>query len=291
MSTTQANRGAAIDLRNSPHRDIQSTMDPNLDRMNVRAEFLMVRNRDLFPGARVLDIACHDGRFSWVALELGAAHVTGIEPRPHIIGSVPAAFAKVGYGPDRCRFECADAFEFLAACEPGQFDVILCFAVMGLMLRPVEMFHRIARLNAPWLILDVNVIKERRWLRPLRFLYRLRPKHLTPRGLARHWRATERDRVARLLYTDPDKDSNTVDPHGFMCQPTAAFVETLIAIFGYEAEPVVFTPATWSHMENYRDGREVAWLCRRSDDPARLWKNLEPEWLPAERARRLGLRR
>src|SRR3954470_3000649 len=50
-----------------------------LNRMNERYEALFAGNRDIFKGARVLDLASHDGRYSFAALKTGAAHVTGVE--------------------------------------------------------------------------------------------------------------------------------------------------------------------------------------------------------------------
>ena len=49
--------------------------------MNERYEALFASNRDIFDGARVLDLATHDGRYSFAALKTGAAHVTGVEVR------------------------------------------------------------------------------------------------------------------------------------------------------------------------------------------------------------------
>src|SRR6476661_8939613 len=51
-------------------------------RLNLRYEAIFAENRDIFAGAKVLDIASHDGRWSLAALECGAASVIGIEARP-----------------------------------------------------------------------------------------------------------------------------------------------------------------------------------------------------------------
>ena len=42
------------------------------NRMNERYEALFASNRDIFDGARVLDLASHDGRYSFAALKTGA---------------------------------------------------------------------------------------------------------------------------------------------------------------------------------------------------------------------------
>jgi hypothetical protein len=48
-------------------------------RLNLRYEAIFGENRDVFEGARVLDLASHDGRWSLAALKSGAAEVVGIE--------------------------------------------------------------------------------------------------------------------------------------------------------------------------------------------------------------------
>lgn len=54
-------------------------------RLNLRHEAIFTENADLLSGARVLDIASHDGRWSMAALQAGAAHVTGVEARPDLV--------------------------------------------------------------------------------------------------------------------------------------------------------------------------------------------------------------
>lgn len=51
-------------------------------RLNARHAAIIQGNLELFRGKRVLDIASHDGRWSFAALHAGAKHVTGIEIRP-----------------------------------------------------------------------------------------------------------------------------------------------------------------------------------------------------------------
>jgi len=50
----------------------------------ITARLAIEQNREVFAGARVLDIASHDGRWSLAALESGAAHVIGVAPRAEV---------------------------------------------------------------------------------------------------------------------------------------------------------------------------------------------------------------
>src|SRR4051795_7628198 len=56
-------------------------------RLNLRHEAIFGEDGDLFAGARVLDVASHDGRWSLAALEAGAASVLGIEARPDLVAN------------------------------------------------------------------------------------------------------------------------------------------------------------------------------------------------------------
>src|ERR671915_725288 len=83
-------------------------------RLNLRYEAIFGENQDLFPGARVIDIASHDGRWSLAALKAGAAEVTGIEAREDL---VRAALDNVGhYYNDTGRYEfiAGDVFEIMS---------------------------------------------------------------------------------------------------------------------------------------------------------------------------------
>src|SRR5690349_21097322 len=68
---------------------------PNdLNRLNARFKVFMEPFKADFSGSRVLDLASHDGRWSYAALALGAAHVTGIEARPDLIEKGKHLFAR-----------------------------------------------------------------------------------------------------------------------------------------------------------------------------------------------------
>lgn len=49
------------------------------DRLNLRHVAIIEEHCKILSGSRVLDIASHDGRWSFAALQAGATHVTGIE--------------------------------------------------------------------------------------------------------------------------------------------------------------------------------------------------------------------
>jgi Methyltransferase domain len=132
---------------------------PFRDRLNLRYEAIFAENRDVFAGARVLDIASHDGRWSFAALKTGAAHVVGIEGRPELVANAEATFQQYGIDRERYRFIAADIFEAVADAEM-RFDVVLCLGFLYHTLRYNELMAHIHRMEPRHLIVDTLVLKN-----------------------------------------------------------------------------------------------------------------------------------
>lgn len=54
-------------------------------RLNARYEAIIENNLRLIRGKRILDLGSHDGSWSFAAIEAGANHVLGVEPRPELV--------------------------------------------------------------------------------------------------------------------------------------------------------------------------------------------------------------
>jgi Methyltransferase domain len=132
---------------------------PFRDRLNLRYEAIFAENRDVFAGARVLDIASHDGRWSFAALMTGAAHVVGIEGRPELVANAEATFQQYGIDRERYRFIAADIFEAVADAEM-RFDVVLCLGFLYHTLRYNELLSHIHRMEPHHLIVDTLVLQH-----------------------------------------------------------------------------------------------------------------------------------
>jgi hypothetical protein len=130
---------------------------PKPNRMNQRYEALFAANRDLLDGARVLDLASHDGRWSFAALKTGAAHVTGIEVRAPFVEKARETFAFYGQDPETYRFVCGDVFEVLAR-EKFDVDVVLCLGYLYHTYRHTELMYRLHGLAPQHLIVDTMVM-------------------------------------------------------------------------------------------------------------------------------------
>lgn len=133
-----------------------SETTPFPSRLNLRAEAIFGENRDIIEGARVLDIASHDGRWSFAALKHGAASVVGIEGRPELVQHAEEAMTEYGVEPSRYRFVAGDIFSTLAE-EPVEVDTVLCLGFFYHTLRWNELLTRINQCRPKHLVIDTAV--------------------------------------------------------------------------------------------------------------------------------------
>ena len=125
-------------------------------RLNLRYEAIFEENRDAFAHARVLDIASHDGRWSFAALQAGAAHVTGIEARPELVEEALENLRTYGIGDDRVEFVTGDVFSVMATADQP-VDVVLCLGFFYHTLRYPELWKRMAQSTPQTMIIDTEV--------------------------------------------------------------------------------------------------------------------------------------
>lgn len=126
-------------------------------RLNLRYEAIFRANRDILEGARVLDLASHDGRWSFAALQTGAAHVVGVEARSEAVDNARAAFAHYAVDPDSYEFVCGDIFDVLAR-KDLDVDVVLCLGYVYHTYRHTELFYRIRNVDPSYLIVDTTIV-------------------------------------------------------------------------------------------------------------------------------------
>lgn len=127
-----------------------------LTRLNLRHEAIIAANADVLVGARVLDLASHDGRWTFAALKAGASHVTGVEAREHLVASARTTFAEHDVPADSYEFVHGNVFHVLS--RGGlQVDVVLCLGFMYHTLRYPELFSGMRATGARHLIIDTEI--------------------------------------------------------------------------------------------------------------------------------------
>ncbi|KCZ87578.1 class I SAM-dependent methyltransferase [Hyphomonas johnsonii] len=127
------------------------------NRLHQRWRKIIVQNKAALEGARVLDLACHDGRWSFAALKAGAAYVEGVEGRQELVDSANENFESYGISKDAYRFSQGDVVDFLTTETNRKFDVILNLGFFYHTLKHLEIIERMAQFGAHTFIFDTAV--------------------------------------------------------------------------------------------------------------------------------------
>jgi len=138
-------------LRDSPR---YSDTPGSIQRLNKRHRFLVAPYVDEIRGSSVLDIAAHDGRWSYALAAAGASEVVGVEARAESIEQ----FA--GYPPgeakDRVRLVHGDVFDVLPAfvADGRRFDVVALYGFLYHVTDHYGLLKLIQRLGPRLVIVD-----------------------------------------------------------------------------------------------------------------------------------------
>jgi SAM-dependent methyltransferase len=130
---------------------------PARSRLNARWRATIGWNETILVGRRVVDLGCHDGRWSFAALKAGAAHVTGIEARPHLIRKAEQNFGHYGVPADTYRLITGDAIDVLRVLKAGSIDVVLCLGFFYHTLEHMRLLLEARRLGAEYVIVDTSI--------------------------------------------------------------------------------------------------------------------------------------
>ena len=132
-----------------------SETGPWLHRLNARYVALIQANQDLIRGARVLDLASHDGRFSFAALRAGAARVVGIEHDPRLVQKAEENLAFYDVPRRDYDFIAGDMFEHIRSVE--SCDIVFCFGILYHINEHMRLLTELAEFDAQTIIFDTNV--------------------------------------------------------------------------------------------------------------------------------------
>lgn len=126
----------------------------SVNRMNHRHKFLIEDFVSEIEGARVLDLASHDGRWCYAISAAGAKSVVGIEARKDLVDM----FSK--YPDDNLKskieLRIADLFEGLERIikNDEKFDVICVFGILYHLMDHHRLFLLLKKINPKLIIVD-----------------------------------------------------------------------------------------------------------------------------------------
>lgn len=135
----------------------RTLLKPN--RFQQRWRMIVDGNRSLFENARVLDLAAHDGRWSFAALTAGAAYVEGVEARADLVEGAKENFRHYGVGVENATFVCDDAVAYLEAAALPRFDVVLNLGFLYHTMKHMQVIEGMARTGARHFVIDTSLTK------------------------------------------------------------------------------------------------------------------------------------
>jgi SAM-dependent methyltransferase len=130
------------------------------NRLNNRYKALLESNRVLINGQRILDLASHDGRWSFAALKNGAKHAVGIEGRPHLVQNSIKNMKRYGIPKSRYDFILGDILDEITKIERNSIDTVFCFGFFYHTIHHMDVLMKIKKLNPKHLILDSHISKS-----------------------------------------------------------------------------------------------------------------------------------
>ena len=127
------------------------------NRLNLRHLGIIKENEDVLRGSTVVDVASHDGRWSYAALDAGADRVIGIEGRQRLVDNANRTFAAKGVRGSAYVMIQGDVHEELLRPKV-KGNVVLCLGFLYHTARYVELMAGIRSTQAKYVIVDTRVI-------------------------------------------------------------------------------------------------------------------------------------
>ena len=132
--------------------------DTTIHRLNQRHKLIIAPLAPQIEGARVLDLAAHDGRWSFALAAAGAAEVVGVEARADLVARFEA-FPETGHK-GRVSLVCNDLFAELQmrAAAGDRFDVVAVYGIFYHVMDHFRLLSLARRLQPRIIIIDSEFI-------------------------------------------------------------------------------------------------------------------------------------
>lgn len=211
----------------------------SINRQLQRREYILKPLVRLYGGSlegrRVLDLGCNSGFWSLSAIQEGADFVLGIDAREMFVEQANFVFEVKGVDKSRYNFVAKNLFD-VNFQEFGNFDIVLCLALLYHVDKPLLFLEKIAEVNDDILVIDTE-------------LSGTGGSHLELRPDVESW--------------------DSYVGHKLTVRPTKQAVFDIAEEFGYSS--VMLRPrfADWEKLSDYRGARRV-FFCAKKTNLSRL---------------------
>ncbi|MCC6920798.1 MAG: class I SAM-dependent methyltransferase [Alphaproteobacteria bacterium] len=139
----------------------QNVSDKNAQRMIERHKKIIDANIPYIKGKRILDLAAHNGRWTYAALQAGAKSVFAIEGRQELIDRGLPDFKDID--PKRYTFACGDIYDMREIVKkhggPDTFDTVFCLGIFYHVTDHYRLLRLMTSFNPECIILDTGSLK------------------------------------------------------------------------------------------------------------------------------------
>ena len=142
---------------------------PSPSRLDSRWRAIIGWNKHHLSGRRVMDLGCHDGRWSFAALKIGACHVTAVDGRAHLVEKASENFRFYEVPTSAYRLLIGDAIETLCRTEPGTIDVLMCLGFFYHTMEHMRLLLEARRIGVECMIVDTAISPAAEPIVALRF--------------------------------------------------------------------------------------------------------------------------
>jgi len=137
------------------YKTSKTTPFPN--RLNNRYLALIESNKKIISNSSILDIASHDGRWSFAALKNGASKVIGIEPKENLVKNSHKNMELYQIPKEKYHFITGNIFNEIEKIQPKTIDVVFCFGIFYHIMNHMLLLEKIKKLQPKYLIIDTTV--------------------------------------------------------------------------------------------------------------------------------------
>jgi len=134
---------------------------PFPNRLNNRYLALIESNKKIISNSSILDIASHDGRWSFAALKNGASNVIGIEAKENLVKNSRKNMGLYQIPKEKYHFITGDIFNEIQKIQPKTIDVVFCFGIFYHIMNHMLLLSEIKKLQPKYLLLDTVVNRSK----------------------------------------------------------------------------------------------------------------------------------
>ena len=232
-----------------------SKTSPFPNRLNNRYLALIDSNKEIISNSSILDIASHDGRWSYAALKNGASKVIGIEAKENLVKNSQKNMDLYRIPKEKYHFITGNIFNEIQKIQPKTIDVVFCFGIFYHIMNHMLLLEEIKKLQPKYLILDTSV------------------NHSTQPGILLEKEDSKNE--AAGIRSEFSSDSKIIVGY-----PSKSALELMLKSLGFEFRYYHWHDmgiTNWEHIMDYKNNERISLVAQNLTDSVKTteWESLD----------------